>query len=102
MTAGHLQLDEAIHLVTDGARAVLGLPPAGPRVGAAAELLAVRAESLGEAIAFASPDRFVIHRGRLVSESRLTTRTAALEPATAGAPARATPASATPARGATG
>jgi cytosine/creatinine deaminase len=85
VTAGHLQLDEAMHLVTDGARQVMGLPAAGPRVGAAAELLAIRADSLGEAIAFASPDRFVLHAGRLVSESHVTTRTATHAQLTRGA-----------------
>ncbi len=76
VTAGHLDFEESIHAVTDGARSVMGLAPAGPSEGCAAEFLAIRAGSLGEAIAFASADRYVIHRGQLVSESHVTTRTA--------------------------
>jgi len=81
--------------VTTGARSVLHLPPAGPTVGAAADLLAVRAATVGEAIAFASPDRFVIHAGRLVAASSLSTSVAGpaaasdlSSPALAGAPGR--------------
>lgn len=72
VTAGHLTLDEAYAAVSTGARDVLGLPVAGPVAGAAAELLAVRAASLAEAIGDASPDRLVIHRGALVARSTLT------------------------------
>ena len=71
VTAGHVDLFEAIAAVTDGARSVMSLPAAGPTPGARAELLAVRADSLGEAIATASLDRFVIHEGRLVARSRV-------------------------------
>ncbi len=73
VTAGHLGIDEAVHAITDGARDVLGLPKAGPRVGAAAELLAVRASSLGEAVAFAPADRIVFHQGRVVATSHVST-----------------------------
>lgn len=72
VTAGHLTLDEAYAAVSSGARDVLGLPPAGPVPGAAAELLAVRADSLAEAVGGASPERLVIHRGALVARSTLT------------------------------
>lgn len=97
VTAGHLTLEEAIAAVTEGARSVLHLPPAGPRPGAAADLLAVRAATVGEAIAFASPDRYVLHAGRLVAASSLTVTAAApatasdrsrISPALAGAPGR--------------
>jgi cytosine deaminase len=71
VTAGHLTPQEAWQLVSDGARDVMGLPPAGPQVGRKAELLAVRARSLTEAIANAPADRLVIHRGRLVARARL-------------------------------
>ena len=77
VTAGHLSPAEALHLVTDGARDVLALPPAGPRVGAAADLLGIRAGGPRDAIAFASPDRMVLHDGRLVATSTLTTSVAA-------------------------
>jgi len=71
VTAGHLTLREAIHLVTDGARSVMSLPPAGPVPGAKAELLAVHGHNLGEVVASASPERHVIHEGRLVATSLL-------------------------------
>lgn len=71
VSAGHLDLHEALTAVTDGARSVMSLPIAGPRVGARAELLAVRAESLGDAIATGSMDRYVIHEGRLVARSHV-------------------------------
>ena len=97
VTAGHLTLEEAMAAVTDGARSVLHLPPAGPRPGAAADLLAVRAATVGEAIAVASPDRYVLHAGRLVAASSLSVAAAGpasasdrsrISPALAGAPGR--------------
>jgi cytosine deaminase len=95
VSAGHLTLEEALAAVTHGARSVLHLPPAGPVAGAAADLLAVRAETVGEAIAFASPDRYVLHAGRLVAASSLNSSVAApaaapdlSSPALAGAPGR--------------
>lgn len=69
VTAGHLSLNEAYAAVSTGARSVMSLPYAGVSVGARAELLAVRGSSMSEVIATASPDRFVIHTGRLVSHS---------------------------------
>jgi cytosine deaminase len=71
VTAGHLDLFEALRAVTDGARSVMSLPPAGPTAGARAELLAVRAESIGDAIATGSVDRYVIHKGRLIAQSHV-------------------------------
>jgi cytosine deaminase len=76
VTAGHLDLFESITAVSDGARSVMSLPAAGPTVGARAELLAVRADSIGEAIATGSLDRFVIHEGRLVARSHVVTQLA--------------------------
>lgn len=69
VVAGHLTPTEAYAAVSSGARDVLGLPAAGPLVGAAAELLAVRGTSLPDVIAAAPADRFVIHRGSLVASS---------------------------------
>lgn len=77
ITAAHLTFDEAYAAVSTGAREVMALPAAGTAPGEAAEFLAVRAESLGEAIAEASPDRYVIHRGSLVASSTLTADVAA-------------------------
>ncbi|GGF38371.1 amidohydrolase family protein [Subtercola lobariae] len=72
VTAGHLTLDEAYTAVSDGAREVLALPEAGVKVGAAAELLAVRGSSLSDVIANASADRYVIHAGNLVAQSSVS------------------------------
>ncbi|MBO4254080.1 amidohydrolase family protein [Streptomyces griseorubiginosus] len=69
VTAGHLTPDEALHAVTAGARAVLGLPAAGPYEGAVADLLAVRADSVSELLGASSPDRLVFAGGRLVSRT---------------------------------
>jgi cytosine deaminase len=77
VVAGHLTIDEAYALVAEGAREVMGLSPAGPVPGAAAELLAVRASGLAEAVASAPPDRIVIHAGRVVARSELTRHVAA-------------------------
>ena len=75
VTAGHLLPGEALHAVTTGARAVMGVAQAGirgqVRVGAAAELVAVRAGSSTEAIAAASQDRVVLHAGRVVARTRV-------------------------------
>jgi cytosine deaminase len=73
VTAGHLTLDEAYAAVSSGARDVMSLPVAGVEVGARAELLAVRGRSLSDAIANASADRYVVHAGRLVAHSEVTT-----------------------------
>jgi cytosine deaminase len=80
VSAGHLSPAESWHLVSDGARDVMGLPTAGPRVGAAAELLAVRAQSVTEAVANGPADRIVIHAGRMVARSEL--RSSVAVPAT--------------------
>jgi cytosine deaminase len=56
----------------------------------------VRAATVGEAIAFASPDRYVLHAGRLVAASSLSVTAAGpatasdgtSSPALAGAPGR--------------
>lgn len=72
VTAGHLTPTEAWHLVSDGARSVMGLPFAGPHVGAQADLLAVPSANLVQAIAEAPADRVVLHRGNLVARSTLS------------------------------
>jgi cytosine deaminase len=72
ITAGHLTPTEAWSLVSDGARSVMGLPQAGAIPGGKAEFLAIRATNLLDAIANASADLKVIHRGRLIAETTLT------------------------------
>ncbi|PAY23253.1 cytosine deaminase [Dietzia natronolimnaea] len=67
VVAAHLDMDTAWHLVTDGARDVMGLPPAGPVPGHRADLLLVRAGGLDDVIADAPVDRIVLRAGRVVS-----------------------------------
>ncbi len=73
VVAGHVDPDVALSLVTDDARVVLGLPAAGPRVGARAELLAVRGTGVTDVIANAPADRIVFHDGVVVSRSETHT-----------------------------
>ncbi|MDR6199161.1 cytosine deaminase [Microbacterium sp. SORGH_AS428] len=67
VVAAHLTADEAYAAVSTGAREVMALPEAGVVVGARADLLAVRAESLVQAIAEAPADRLVMRGGRIVA-----------------------------------
>ena len=76
--AGHLTPAEAYRATAEGARAVLRLPAAGAQVGARAEFLAVRGTSLADVVATASPDRYVIHAGKLVSHSEVRHQTGSL------------------------
>jgi cytosine deaminase len=69
--AGHLTPDEAFDAVTVASRQALGLPAVSVRVGSPAELLAVRSPTLRAAIADAPMDRIVVHRGRIVSATRV-------------------------------
>ncbi|RKN37026.1 cytosine deaminase [Streptomyces hoynatensis] len=69
VSAGHLSPREALRAVTDAAREVLGLPPAGPFPGAVADLLAVRAGSLVEALGAACAERLVLRAGRPVART---------------------------------
>ena len=71
VTAGHLTLEEAYAAVSSGARAAMGLPEVEVAPGFPAELLAVEASSLGEAIA-GGTSRVVIHQGRVVSRTAIT------------------------------
>lgn len=67
--AGHDSVGDAYAAVSTWARQLLGLPPVAVVAGAPAELLAVRAGSVREAIATASPDRMVFHGGREVART---------------------------------
>ncbi len=80
VAAAHLTPYEALTAVTDGARDVMGLAPAGPRVGARADLLAIEASNVGEAVAFASAARLVLRAGVLVSRATLRVDTALTAP----------------------
>jgi cytosine deaminase len=70
VTAAQCELGDALAMVSTSARAVLGLAPAGPQVGAVADLLAVRSESITSAVASAPTDRMVFTAGRLVAHTR--------------------------------
>ncbi len=65
ITAAHDLPGAAWRAVSDDARTALGIAPVGLVTGSQADLLAIRATSLREAIAFASPDRMVWRRGHL-------------------------------------
>lgn len=88
VAAGHLSTAEAWHAVSTGARRVMGLPEPAVAVGAAAELLAVRAESLDAAVAGAGTQRLVFSGSRLVARTRVErevfTRRPAVTPSTRG------------------
>ncbi len=80
IAAGHVPPRTAVHLVTDGAREVLGLPEAGAKPGARAEFLAVRGTGLLDVIATAPADRIVIRDGTIVSIGRTEYLTADVAP----------------------
>jgi cytosine deaminase len=69
VAAGHLSPDRAYQAVSAGARAAMGLPEVRVAAGFPAELLAIRADSVAEAIAGATADRVVVHRGQVVSRT---------------------------------
>ena len=69
VVAGHLSVEEAVAAVTAGGRKVMGLPVAGPQVGAAADLLMCKGSSLRDVVARGPRDRMVVHAGRVVSAS---------------------------------
>lgn len=89
VTAAHQTPEQAIDLVTTGARSVMGLPPAGPQVGGRADLLCLRIPdmprrgpvSAASLIAAAPTDRTVISSGRVVADTRSTTTFTHLRPA---------------------
>jgi cytosine deaminase len=70
--AGHLSPAEAYHAVSAASRAAMGLPAVDIVPGSPAELLAVRAASVREAIATAPAGRIVVHRGRVVAPTRIS------------------------------
>lgn len=72
--AGHDRPETAYAAISSVARTVLGLPPVAIRPGAPAELLAIKAASLRQAVAEATADRVIVHSGRVVARTA-TTRT---------------------------
>ena len=73
--AAHESPDDAFHLVSNGARAVMGLPECGPRLGSLADIVAIPARSAREAVADASADRIVFRAGREVARSSVVQST---------------------------
>ncbi|UOG23353.1 amidohydrolase family protein [Gordonia amicalis] len=92
VTAGHQSPYTAMSLVTDNARTALGLPVAGPVVGARADFLAVRGTDVLDTIATAPADRVVLVNGSIVARTETTTWTATPAESRAGATDHATPA----------
>ncbi len=76
VAAAHLTPPEAYDAISAQGRAVMGLPPAGVVAGSPAELLAIRAPTIGSAVAFATEDRVVIHDGRVVARTSVERRLA--------------------------
>lgn len=68
--AGHVLIDEALDAVTSSARRALGCAPVDISVGAPADFVLIKADSVREAIAMQTTDRVVIRHGRR-AESRL-------------------------------
>jgi cytosine deaminase len=75
VAAGQLEIEDAYDLVSGAARKVMGLEPARVEAGAPAELLAVRASSLREAVATVTEARVVIHAGRVVARTTVQRET---------------------------
>ncbi len=67
VTAAHRTIDQAYRSVSAAARATLGLEPVEIGPGRPADLMALAAADIAEAVAAAPPGRLVIHRGRIVS-----------------------------------
>jgi cytosine deaminase len=71
--AGHDTPEAAYASVSGAARRAMGLSEVDIEPGAPAELLAVRAGSIREALAESDPNRVVIHRGRVVARTHSST-----------------------------
>ena len=70
--AGHDSPAGAYAATSDQARRALGLPAVEVAPGFPADLLAIRAGSIREAVGTAHPDRVVIHRGRVVARTTVS------------------------------
>lgn len=64
--AGHLSAASAYAMVSDRARLAMGLEPVAVAAGSPAELVAIPAPSLRQAVAVGPPGRLVIHAGKVV------------------------------------
>ncbi|TCO40491.1 cytosine deaminase [Kribbella antiqua] len=72
IAAGHLRPSEALAAVTTGARTVLGLPQVGIEAGRPADLIVVPDTDLGNVLAGWDDTRIVLHGGRVVAVSHVS------------------------------
>ncbi|CAB4957140.1 unannotated protein [freshwater metagenome] len=79
--AAHLTPAEAWHAVTTASRAAIGAPATDLLPGQPAEVVALRGSSLTDALARASDERVVVHRGRVVASTTVSTVLRPLSPA---------------------
>lgn len=69
VAAGHLLVPDAYNCVSMHARTVMGLPAVKVESGYPADLLAIRATSLEEAIAGSDPERIIFKAGTVVART---------------------------------
>jgi cytosine deaminase len=70
VAAAHLSPADAYAAVSEAARRVMGLEPVALEAGSPADLLAVEASTIADAVAGAGSDRWVFRGGRLVARTR--------------------------------
>lgn len=71
--AGHRTPEQAWQMVSAAARAALGLPPVTLAPGEPAELVALPGDALTDALARAGEGRIVVHAGRIVARTTVST-----------------------------
>jgi len=69
LAAAKLTPAEAFAAVTSAGRLIMGLPDVSVAPGSPADLVAVRAADLGNAVASGTPDRIVLRGGRIVART---------------------------------
>lgn len=74
VAAGHLGTEQAYRMVSEAARACIGLEPARVRPGDKADLLVIRASGTDEALAGATEERVVVHCGQVVARTKVSTQ----------------------------
>lgn len=74
VAAGHVAPEEAYEMVSERARAIMGLPPAALHPGDRADILAISASDVADAVAGASEQRIVFHDGNLASWTEVRLR----------------------------
>lgn len=74
VTAGHVDADHAWELVSNAARRVIGLAPAGPEVGAVADMTLFPAGNPRSVVADGPAERTIIRSGRVVAQTTVSVR----------------------------